>query len=284
MNINFSSMIKQFIPFFVIISIAYVLNSIIFFMLPKESIEVDKKQNIHLEYRKFNIKTTFKEVKVIIKKQTIKLQKQEYQLLSNIQLKAVYSMGEETGWIILEDKSKNTHMLSVGESFKGYELIRVYLNYVIFYKANQEYKLSLKDDNKVSYSVNKVTTQSNTKGVLNPIDDASIVVLDDKISVKRAYLNSYINNFDTIWKDISIQEIKDKSGKINGFKVNKVRKNSAFSKLGLKKDDIIKAINNIKLKSYNDAFTVYKKINKLKNLNIKILRNGNEMELDYEIK
>jgi general secretion pathway protein C len=53
--------------------------------------------------------------------------------------------------------------------------------------------------------------------------------------------------------------------------------------LGLRKGDIIKAVNNIELKSYNDAFSIYKKINKINNLNILILRNDREMELDYEI-
>ncbi len=281
MNINFSNMIKKLIPFFVVVCIAYVLNFIFYFILPTKGIEVNLKQTeSSLDYKKFNIKTIFQEKKITIKKQAIKVQKQEYKLLSNIQLKAVYSMGEEKGWIILEDQSTKTYMLSVGESFKEYKLIRVYLNYVIFNKMGQEYKLYLKDDNKVSYSVNKPI--SNAKTLQNM--EENIIVLDDKISVQRTYLNSYIKDFDSIWKDIAIKESKNKSGKINGFKINKVRKNSVFDKLGLEKDDIIKTINNIKLKSYNDAFRIYKKIKKLKNLNIKILRNGNEMELNYEIK
>ncbi len=277
MNINFSNMIKQFIPFVIVVCIAYILSSILYFMLPKKSIEVYKKQNITLKYRKFNIKRSLQD-KIIKEKPVIKVEKQEYKLLSNITLKAVYSMNAEKAWIIISDKTKKTYMLSIGESFKEYKLIRVYYNYVIFKKSNQEYKLELNDDkSKVSYSVTK------TKSLTNPKDDETIIVLDDKVSVKRAYLNSYINNFDKIWKDIAIKEIKDKNGNINGFKVTSIKLKSVFEKLGLKKGDIIIAVNNIELKSYNDAFNIYKKINKINDLNIRILRNDREMELDYEI-
>ena len=277
MNISFYSMIKHLIPYVIVVFIAYILSNVLFFILPKHSIEIDQKHKIALEYRKFNIKQSLQEI-VVKEKKVIKVKKQEYKLLSNISLKAVYAMDEQNAWIIISDKTKNTHMLSLGESFKGYKLIRVYYNYVIFNKSNQEYKLELNDDKKVSYTVTKTTP------VVDPRDDETIVVLDDKVSVQRAYLNSYINNFDKIWKDIAIKETKDKYGKIDGFKVTGIKPKSVFDKLGLKKGDIIKAVNNIELKSYNDAFSIYKKINKIKDLNILVLRNSREMELNYEIK
>lgn len=287
MNINFNSILKQLMPFVIVIFIAYLLSSILFFILPSKGVEVDKKQNIYLEYKKFNVKQLLGDK---VRKQkvnkAVKVVKQEYKLLDSIYLKAVYVMNEEKGWIIIADKSTKTHMLSVGESFKGYELVRVYINYVVFKKANQEYKLELNNDKKVSFSVTK--TQNNKpitkKKIPSYEDDETVIVLDDKVSVQRAYLNSYINNFDKIWKDISIREVKDKNGKITGFKVTGFSKHSVFKKLGLKKGDIIKAVNNIELKSYNDAFSVYKKINKIKDLNIRILRNSKAMELNYEIK
>ena len=114
--------------------------------------------------------------------------------------------------------------------------------------------------------------------------EKQITQTDDKqLSIKRDLINDYIQDFGKIWDNISIDEIKTKTG-IDGFKINSVRKNSVFDKLGLKKGDIIKEVNNIRLKSYNDAFIVYKKINKIKNINLTILRDGTEQEINYEIK
>ncbi len=282
MNINFSSMIKFLIPFIVIATTSYILSSALYFVLPKEGIEKVITNKLHIEYRKYNVQRIFSKVKAKIKK-PIEVKKQEYQLLTNIKLKAVYAMGEEKGWIIIADNSTETFILSVGDEFKSYKLSRIYTNYVVFTKNNQEYKVSLKEEKKLQYSVVNKSTKVSKKDI-KPEDDHTIIVLDDVVSVKRAYLNSYINNFDKIWKEISIREVKDANGNINGFKVNGMSNKSVFKKLGLRKGDVIKAINNIDLKSYNDAFSVYKKINKVENLHIRIIRNNTEMELDYEIK
>ena len=276
MNINFSNMIQLNIKLFIMIGIVYFLSSILYFTLPKESIELEKNHKITLEYRSFNIQELF--TNKTAKEKVKKIQKQDYQLLNNLLLKAVYLMNETKGWIIVANNSDKTHLLSVDDSFKGYKLIRIYINYVVFSKLGREYKLVLKNDNKVNYSITNIN-----KGLI-PQDDENIIVFDDKVSVQRSYLNSYINNFDKIWKDIAIKEVKDKDGKIDGFKVTSIRDKSAFKKLGLKKDDIIKAVNNIELKSYNDAFKVYKRINKIKDLNVRVIRSNNEMELNYEIK
>ena len=72
-------------------------------------------------------------------------------------------------------------------------------------------------------------------------------------------------------------------GKITGFRINSVTKNSVFDKLGLKQGDIIKSVNNIAMSNYQDAFNMYNKINTIKYFNMKIIRNNKEMELDYEI-
>ena len=276
MNINLTSLIKSFTPFVVAVVTIYILSVILYFALPKDGVERVKKQSINLEYKKFNIKNAF-EGKVI-KQKPIKVQKQEYQLLSNITLKAVYATANNKGWTVIEDNKKQTHMLSHGENFKGYILIRLYANYVVFEKGGTEYKLSLKKDgSNIKYDI--VKTDVKTSEVLE-----KVVVKDDKVTVTRDYLNSYVENFEKIWREIAIREVKDKDGNIDGFKVNGFSKKSIFKKLGLKKGDIIKAVNNIELKSYEDAFNIYNNINKIKNINIKVLRANKEVELDYEIK
>jgi general secretion pathway protein C len=258
------------------------LSSVFYFILPKDGVEFKTKQDIVLEYRKFNI-YNFLSVKKIIQKpkpkKKIEVKKPEYKFLDNVTLKAIYAMQGQLGWIVLANKNNITYVLSTNEEYKGYKLVRVYAHYVIFSKDNQEYKLVLNNTKKVDYTITKQDTKSKNKN-----DKIKIVVSDDKTTIKRSYLNSYINDLDKIWQDISIVENRDKQGHIDGFKVDNINTNSVFSKLGLKRYDIIKAVNNTRLKSYNDAFSIYKKINKITNLNMLILRNGREMELEYEIK
>ena len=140
-------------------------------------------------------------------------------------------------------------------------------------KAAKEYRLDIKQDNKnVAYAISE--TKDNLK--------QDIIVDGSSVKIKRNYLNSYVQDIDKVWNNISIQEIR-KNNKIEGFKINKIVKDSVFGKLGLEKNDIIKSINNKMLTSYSDAFKVYNNINSTKYLNIEVLRNNEILELNYEI-
>ena len=276
MNINYNSIAKNSILIVYVISLAYVISSMLYIYLPKQAPAFIIKEDNALEYKRYDVRTAFKQKKIerkIVKKQVVK--KHEYKFLSNMVLNAIYDMGKSNGIIIIREKGKaKTYILALKENFKGYKLDRIFAKYVIFKKNNKEYKLSMiKDDEVIKYEQIQEVTKI----------EKNIDIQNDKVSIKRDLIDDYIQNFDKIWNDISINEVRTKNG-IDGFKISRVKNKSVFMKLGLKKGDIIKSVNNIKLKSYNDAFKLYKKINKIKVINMVILRDNIEQELIYEIK
>ena len=279
MNINYNLISKYLIVILSVLLFSFILNTILYLYLPKDKPSFVKNDIEALEYKRYELKSAFK-VKKIITKEVVqkKKEKVEYKFLSNMTLSAIYDMGDKKGFIIIQEKGKKqTQILSLNEKFKGYTLYKIYAQYVVFTKAKKEFKLSiLQDDKKVKYE--EVEPLIQEEETTEDID-----VQHDKVTVKRSLINEYSKNFDKVWKDIAIKEVRTKDG-IDGFKVNFIRKNSVFDKLGLKKNDVIKSANNIELKSYNDAFKLYKKMDKLKILNLKIIRNNQEEELSYEIK
>jgi type II secretion system protein C len=277
MNINYNALFKFFIPYFLVVLVAYILTSILYFILPNKVQNIDTLHDNTLEYTRYNVYNAFVQQKKVVKKEVVKPVKQEYSLLTNIELIAIYAFSNENGYIILKEKNKSeTLVLSSDESFKDYLLTKVYQNYVIFTKNNKEYKVSM--------GVNKNDVKFDIVSQDDTIKTTQSISLDNNmVTVKRDLIDDYIKNFDKIWNDIAISEVKTSSG-IDGFRVNRIKKNTPFSKIGLKKGDIIKQINNTKLKSYNDAFKLYKKIDKIKSLNLVLMRNNIEMEIYYEIK
>jgi len=283
LNINYNLISKYLITLLSIVLIAFLIDTIVFLYLPKDKPSLQQNNINVLEYKRYELQSAFKVEKKIKKKIVQKKKaKVEYKFLSNMILSAIYDMGSEKGFIIIQEKGKSqTHILSIDEKFKGYTLYKIFAKYVIFKKFGKEFKLSIsQDDKKVKYK--EIETPSNIS-YENEIKNGDIEVLYDKVKVKRTLINEYAQNFDKVWDDIAINEVRTKEG-IDGFKVNFIRKNSVFEKLGLKKNDVIKSANNIELKSYNDAIKLYKKMGKLKILNLKIIRNNQEEELSYEIK
>ena len=277
LSINSNMIIKNFTTLLILGFIAYLLNTILYLYLPSKKNEVIEKSSNILEYKRFAIQSGFskkKKKKEVVKKS--KPKEQEYQFLSNMTLLAIYDMGDENGFVTIEEKGKKkTHILSIGEDFKGYKLIKVYAKYAIFSKNSKEFRLFLINDTAIKYSTTKEQKDSEIEKNIKIVDD-------DKIIVKRDYVNSYIKDIRKIWNNISIAENMS-GGRIDGFKITKIKKGSAFEKLGLKENDIIKSVNNVELKSYNDAFKLYRQFNKTKALNIKILRDNLEVEINYEI-
>jgi general secretion pathway protein C len=271
---------KMFIPFVAIVVGAYIINTFIYINLPKEKPVVMEQTNEALQYKRYDIKEAFvkKTVKKVAPKKKVTPQKREYQFLSNITLLAIYHMGDSSGFVTVQEKGKpDTEVLSIGEAIRGYRLDKVFAQYAIFEKNSKEYRLSLNSDKKkLKYEVIKTEpTDAVEENVIKVIED-------DKIAVKREYVNSYIKDIDKIWRDIAIKENMS-GGKIDGFKIYNIRRGSDFEKLGLQKNDIIKSVNNVELKSYNDAFKLYNRFGKTKQLNIKLLRNNKEVEINYEI-
>ncbi len=280
MNINFNPIIKRLIPFLLITLIAYGISTILYLYLPKTQNLATKSADYNFEYKKYQVYNSLKEKEVVQKKQPQIEAKKEYQLISNILLKAIYSTSSNGGWIIIAEKSSSqTHILSIGDNFKEYKLKSIFTTYVIFTKGNKEYKLSLNDEtDKTQFTTSQITIEDEVKNRSEQIEK-----IDNGYNIKRNLIDDYIKTPAKIWKDIAIKEII-KDGKIDGFRVNRIAKDSVFLELGLLNGDIIKSVNNIKLNSYADAFKIYKQIDKIENLKFTILRDQQELELEYEIK
>lgn len=267
MNINFNQLIQKILPYSFIFLLAYLINSIAFFYLPKVGVEFKDNNIGNLEYK--NYSGFYSKVQIVQESKEVKSAPMEN--FSKYNLKAVYSTTSNGGWITIEN-GDNSFILSQGENIDGYVLSKLFKSYVIFEKSQKEYKLEMKEKDNISYELTEDT------------DDIkqNIIVKDDLVKVNRTYLNSYVQNIDKVWNNIAINE-KKVGNKIEGFEVLKVNQDSVFAKLGLKAGDVIKSINNNSLNSYADAFNVYNNIGDTRYLNIEILRNNEVVELNYEI-
>jgi len=170
--------------------------------------------------------------------------------LSFITLKAIYK-NKNSGFIIVEDKGK-TLFLDLKQVYKGYKLIYIGNDFVIFNKNGKNYKLSFK---KVNYKIKMPTTTL----------------------IKKETFKEYKNNFNKIWKNIGIVKVKE------GYMITFIKKDSIFEKIGLKKGDILLEINGKKLKNDADAWEIYKNAAKINDFEIKIKRKNQIKVLNYEI-
>jgi len=199
--------------------------------------------------------------------------------IKEIKLLAIYN-ASDIAVVTVEYKNKSK-VLASGDEINGFTLEGAGSNFAMFSKENKNYKVLLAKNgkNSVSKSVAKIVPSSKPRGkkIEGEVTNEGAAKIID-----RSILDHFANNMDDIYKNIGIAEVKD--GKdLTGFKINFVRKDSPFAKLGIRRNDVIKSINGQEINSYNAAFGVYKNIKNIDNLNVVIIRGKEEMELEYEI-
>ncbi len=215
------------------------------------------------------------ESKVIAASQPTKTQTSTVSSMQGYKLLGLYSSKETL--VVTVAKGRKTEILSKGEKTNGFELMSAGRNFVIFKKNSEEFKLTL-ENTKNSKSSNDIVRKT-----VKPRSNTSSEIVEEGgvKHIPKTLLTSYTKDMDKIWKDIRLAQYK-KNGKADGFKVNFVKRGSDIEKLGLKRGDILKAINAEPL-NLSSAMGFFNDINNLENLTLTVERNGKSEDLEYEI-
>ena len=265
MNISSKVAIVSFLTkLIIIVIIGKLLGLLIIWILPNEGVDFYEQKRMLPPYHPYSLDVIIKS-KPLTKGSSADIKYIEAGV-STMVLKGIYRK-KKSGYIIVAMKSSpnKTEILGIGESYGGYTLVAIKPSSAIFERRSINYILKLHSD----------TPFANGKKYAPFIEG-------EPYQMSRVEIQRYAKNFGQILQDINIIEVKNR-GKLKGFKITRIRKNTPFSHLGLRKGDIIIKVNNEPLKSYADALIIYQNINDIKEIELIVLRNNKEKELRYEI-
>ncbi len=186
----------------------------------------------------------------------------------DLELKACY-IEPDRAFVIISYK-KESVFLDLNDSYKGIKLVEVNLDSAKFLKNGVEKVL------KIMESKNSSEDRRNGKKLFDSDDEKEYVTFS------RKDFTHYLKKPMLALRDIRFNEIKN-GKKFDGIKLNFVRKNSVFYKMGLKKGDIIKSVEGKKLNSIMDLLPYYNNIQNMTTLTVGVDRNGEMKEFIYEI-
>ena len=262
----------------ILLVIAKGLSLVLWWYLPSDGIEMKIKNNYQPKYQRVQFKNMIKQEVVVVEKKVVE-EVVETIGITNMLLKGLYGTSTNAYVIVaMKITPKKTEIIGIGEEFKGYKLKSITPSSAIFEKDSKDYALKLEESTKKQNSKNK------SIGDITRVQKKKTIVKgsDKPIGVSRKDIAYFAKNPKQIWRDISIKEVVV-DGKIIGFNIRKIKRNSKFAILGLQKGDLIIKANNIRLESYKDAINIYKNINKLDTIQIVVIRDEQEVELVYDI-
>ncbi len=270
MSQNFSRKLRFFALYFVLpLVVAKLLWSISLFFLDKGSVESQKGENYSYRYSLNLAPKIIGNVHSVIKEEPVVVSDDGEQI-KNMKLKGTY-LGGDASFMIIEDSGKS-NFIYIGESYKGYELMRVGEKKVGLEKNGKSYYILLRDEE------NRAPSRPSTN-INMPVADVEPGM---PATITKKELNSYVKDPKKIWKSIRIQEQRV-NGQISGFRVNYVKKDSFFDSAGLKSGDVIKGIDGNEITSLADVMKYYSDIDSLESLTLTVERAGEELELDFNV-
>jgi len=275
-NSKYLSLLIFLLSIIVVIKLIWIIISIV--LLPKSGEEYKEATKAKKLYYRVRLSSESNIIAPI--KSTTRVASNRTASMRGYKLLGLYNSKKTL--VVTVEKNRKTTILAKGENIDGFELISAGATYAIFNKNNKNFKLSLVNikntqPKKINKHFNKTKSSLKSNSNKNEIVEEGGVKL-----ISRNLLTSYTKDIDKIWKDIGIVQNKS-NGKLNGFKINYVKRGSDFEKLGLKRGDILKAVNAEELNSFSAAMNFFKDINNIENLTLTIERNGKSEDMEYEI-
>jgi general secretion pathway protein C len=107
---------------------------------------------------------------------------------------------------------------------------------------------------------------------------------ENKYRVDPSVLAEAMGNFETLATQLRVTPHKGTDGKVDGFRVSAIRRNSLFDKLGLKNGDIIHTVNGQALTSAEGAMSTYQTLQSERAFTFEVTRRNQKQTLEYEVR
>jgi len=260
-----------------------------YLFLPKSGIELKKDSNVKRLYYHYNLASKKDKPKAIVKnnKPKRKLKPKAPSKITKFILKGLYNSKEKK--IILVTYKNKSYALTLGDTLEGYKFTKLFAKYAIFEKDGKEYRLDLyKKGKKSNLAISKFEPKYNKPPIkqenkkqkaqkLEPVNEGGTTY------IPKSLFNKYKGDYRAIRRNINAIANME-NGKLNGFKVTFVKPGSDFSKLGLKRGDIIMAINGEALDNFKVPLRYFNNADSLSAATLTIKRGNEIKELEYEVR
>ncbi len=168
--------------------------------------------------------------------------------------------------ILKDKKTKKTRAVSIGESVKGFKIMKIMPDEVFLERDGKRYVLKLfekRDEEQVSHSVAFPAKTSEP----------------NEFRVERKRIEQDISSGEFL-KFINIVPVNKP---VKGLRVNYVNPRSFVYKLGIRPGDIIIAINDIHIRTPEDSFSAFEQLKSAEEVTITVFRQGKKVKLRYEL-
>lgn len=175
--------------------------------------------------------------------------------LSDIKVLAIAS-GQAK--LALVSNGKEIKTVKLGEKLGDFEIVDIKRNSIVLARGSERKTLS--------YPI----------GLASMIGKSS---QPNRVEFSKREIEKLTNDPGMLFQEIRLRPVMEK-GKTKGFAFDWIKQGSIFERAGIKQGDILLSINNIEIKSGEDAFRILQALRNEPSLKVTLLRGGQNIDIN----
>lgn len=183
--------------------------------------------------------------------------------------------------VIEEGRKREQNLFRTGDTLEGATVKKILREKVILSVNGQDEVLSMEDiPGTGGPAVAAYTPTPEPSAAGTPFENAAGG--SQQVNLQRAEVDEAMNNVNSLMRQARIRP-HFRNGKPDGLTLSRVRRDSIFTRLGLRSGDIITGVDGQPIESVDDALKFYNSLKSSSNLNLQIRRRGQSQTLQYTI-
>ena len=126
----------------------------------------------------------------------------------------------------------------------------------------------------------QIVSAEEGRKLLDGQKDEKVIKLGNTYQIKKEVKEEILNNINEVLTQARAVEIKNPDGSLC-FKMVDIVPGSAYSMLDIQNDDVICSINGKKIENLNSLFALFGKMREIRNLEMVVKRDGQEIPMEY---
>lgn len=179
--------------------------------------------------------------------------------LSDIKLLAIASGSIKLAALSI---GKDLRNVRIGEKVGDFEVVDIKKNSIVLKKGNERKTLS--------YSIESLSSPSGKSFQVQ------------KTEFSKREIERLTNDPGVLFQEIRLRPVVEE-GKTRGFAFDWIKQGSIFERAGVRQGDVLQAINNIEIKSGEDAFRILQALRNEPSLKVTLLRGGQNIDINLRI-
>lgn len=185
----------------------------------------------------------------------------------------------ETYAVIEDMQKRNQDLYHVGDAIQGATVDKILRKKVIL-SVNGKREVLEMEETLASAAPSLPSAPANFPG--SKARAAAPAGPSREIRLSRNEVQQAMSDVNSLMRQARIRP-HFRNGKPDGLTFTRVRRNSLFTKLGIRSGDIITGVNGKPIRSVDDALKFYQNLKSTSNVNVQIRRRGREQTLEYNI-